>query len=236
VDPRGASADKAMDGTSDKMLVTISEPMTLATDYLLGTVSGACAWRLRQRGTSASVATGYWGAALAAAGAASFTGGTYHGFTETLGPAWASALWKATTICMGAASCLLLVAALTASFSGARWRWLSAVAALKFAVYAGWMLGHDDFRFVIYDYGSTLSIVLLLSASGRLGGTGAHRAYVTGGILASIAAAVVQQSGVRLHRHFNHNDLMHVVQMGGVWLLYQGGARLRDRGSDGGHA
>jgi hypothetical protein len=59
---------------------------------------------------------------------------------------------------------------------------------------------------------------------------------VTGGILASIAAAVVQQSGVRLHRHFNHNDLMHVVQMGGVWLLYQGGARLRDRGSDGGHA
>ncbi len=92
------------------------------------------------------------------------------------------------------------------------------------------MLGHDDFRFVIYDYGSTLAILLLLLMSGRTSGMSGHRAYIASGIVVSIAAAAVQQSGFRLHRHFNHNDLMHVVQMGGVWLLYKGGARLRDAG------
>ena len=101
------------------------------------------------------------------------------------------------------------------------------------------MLGHDEFRFVIYDYGSTLAILLLLVvAAERTHGVEGHRAYIASGILVSIAAAGVQQSGIRLHRHFNHNDLMHVVQMGGVWLLYKGGARLRPDagGSDGGQS
>ena len=90
------------------------------------------------------------------------------------------------------------------------------------------MLAHDEFRFVIYDYGSTLAILLMLLSPRAHPGLSGHRALIASGILVSIAAAAVQQSGIRLHRHFNHNDLMHVVQMGGVWLLYQGGARLDD--------
>jgi hypothetical protein len=41
-----------------------------------------------------------------------------------------------------------------------------------------------------------------------------------------VAAALVQRSGFALHRHFNHNDLYHVVQMLGTWLLYRGGSEL----------
>ena len=67
--------------------------------------------------------------------------------------------------------------------------------------------------------GSTLVILMLLVVAGRTHGVSGHRAYIASGILVSIAAAGVQQSGIRLHRHFNHNDLMHVVQMGGMWLL-----------------
>ena len=65
-------------------------------------------------------------------------------------------------------------------------------------------------------------------AAHRVRGGPGHRAYLIGGILVSAVAAVIQRSGVRLHTHFNHNDLMHVVQMGAVWLLYQGGRRLQD--------
>ena len=93
------------------------------------------------------------------------------------------------------------------------------------------MLGHDEFRFVIYDYGSTLGHPA--AAGGRRADAGRRAATVPtspSGIPVSIAAAVVQQSGVHLHQHFNHNDLMHVIQMCGVWLLYEGGARLRDAG------
>ena len=37
-------------------------------------------------------------------------------------------------------------------------------------IYVAWMLGHDEFRFVIYDYGSTLVILMLLVVAGRTHG------------------------------------------------------------------
>lgn len=211
--------------------MTISEPMTLVTDYVLGTLAECCALLLlRHNRRLKHQSVRLWAYALIGTALASYLGGTYHGFQHTLGVPVAAVLWTATTLAMGAASSFLLAAAFTAAFSGQDRRWLIGAAALKFAIYAIWMLGHDEFRFVIYDYGSTLAILLLLLIAGRTTGLSGHRAYIASGILVSITAAAVQQSGISLHRHFNHNDLMHVIQMAGVWLLYQGGARLRDAG------
>lgn len=211
--------------------MTISEPTTLITDYILGTLSELCGvFLLKQNMTLRQVSIRWWALALMAVAMGSYIGGTYHGFQHAMPPSVAAVLWKLTTISMGVASFLLLAAAFTASVSAESRRWLIGAAALKLVIYIMWMLDHDDFRFVIYEYGSTLAILLLLVITGKTHGVSGHRAYVASGILVSIAAAVVQQSGVRLHQHFNHNDLMHVVQMGGVWLLYKGGARLRDAG------
>ena len=217
--------------------MTISEPTTLITDYILGTVSEFCGvFLLKQNMSLRQASIRWWALALIAAAIGSYVGGTYHGFQHALNPQVAAVLWKITTISMGVASFLLLTAAITSAFAGEDRRWLIAGAVLKLVIYVGWMLGHDEFRYVIYDYGSTLAILLLLVGAERTHGVSGHRAYIASGILVSIAAAAVQQSGFRLHRHFNHNDLMHVIQMGGVWLLYKGGARLRDAGgSDGGH-
>ena len=220
---------------ADKEFVTISEPMTLVTDYVLGTLAEACAVLLvKHNRTLRQQCVRLWACALIGTALASYLGGTYHGFQHMLSVPVAAVLWTATTLAMGVASFFLLAAAFTAAFSGQDRRWLIGAAALKLAIYAAWMLGHDEFRFVIYDYGSTLAILLLLLMSGRTTGLSGHRAYIASGILVSIAAAGVQQSGVRLHRHFNHNDLMHVIQMAGVWLLYRGGARLRDAGGTSG--
>ena len=90
------------------------------------------------------------------------------------------------------------------------------------------MLTHDEFMYVISSTAPHCCSCWFCSPPNRIRGEGGHRAYLAGGILVSIAAAAIQQSGIRLHTHFNHNDLMHVVQMGAVWLLYQGGRRLRD--------
>jgi hypothetical protein len=216
--------------------VTISEPTTLITDYLLGTLAELCGVLLLKQNMSRRQASiRWWALALFASAIASYVGGTYHGFQHAMDPLVAAILWKVTTISMGVASFLLLTAAISAGFTGQDRRWLIAGAALKLAIYVGWMLGHDEFRFVIYEYGSTLAILLLLVVAERTHGVAGHRAYIASGILVSIAAAAVQQSGVRLHQHFNHNDLMHVIQMGGVWLLFKGGARLRDAGGIHGH-
>jgi hypothetical protein len=221
---------------SDISYVTISEPTTLITDYLLGTLSEVCGvLLLKQNMPLRQASIRFWAMSLFAAAAASYVGGTYHGFKHAMEPQMAAVLWKVTTISMGVASFFLLAAAFSAALGGEDRRWLIAAAALKLVIYAAWMLTHDEFRYVIYDYGSTLAIVLLLVVTDRTRGVAGHRRYIASGILVSIAAAAVQQSGFRLHQHFNHNDLMHVIQMGGVWLLYLGGARLRDAGGASGH-
>lgn len=52
---------------------------------------------------------------------------------------------------------------------------------------------------------------------------------MAGGVLVSFMAAAVQVNGVALHDHFNHNDLDHVIQMGGMHLFYRGALLLKDR-------
>ena len=47
----------------------------------------------------------------------------------------------------------------------------------------------------------------------------------------TLLGAIVQQSGISLHRHFNHNDLYHVVQIIGLYLLYRGVRLMQFRSS-----
>ena len=49
-----------------------------------------------------------------------------------------------------------------------------------------------------------------------------------GGVAVSFAGAAAQMSGFALHRHFNHNDLYHVIQMLGLWLLFRGARGLEE--------
>jgi hypothetical protein len=210
-------------------MVGISEPSTLITDYVLGALTAALA-RRAARGPQSQRhnAIRFFAAALGATAFASFAGGTFHGFGPAMSPAAGALLWTLTTVAMGVASAFLLAAAITAAFTGLPRRMLLIVAAVKLLGYSWWMLTHHAFVYVILEYGSTLLVVLVLLATNRIRGERGHRTYLAAGILLSIAAAGIQQSGIRLHRHFNHNDLMHVVQMGAVWLLYQGGHRLQD--------
>jgi hypothetical protein len=49
------------------------------------------------------------------------------------------------------------------------------------------------------------------------------------GVLVSLVAGVVQAKKLALHRHFNHNDLYHVIQMSALYAFYRGGVLLVDR-------
>jgi len=207
----------------------ITEPSTLATDYALAALSAWCGWRLRGQARHAGQrSTGLWSWALMATSIGSFAGGTYHGFATMLPEPVAAVTWTITTITVGAAACLMLSAVIAASVGRAAGRVLLVVVWLEFVAYAMWMLGHDAFLYVIIQYGSAMLVTLiLLWLPGGLRGKVA-RGWITAGIGVTLAAAGIQQSGFDLHRHFNHNDLQHIVQMFGVWLLYKGGTRLQD--------
>ena len=187
--------------------MTIHEPMTLATDYLLAAsalVFAAGLWR-RAR---------LWSLAFVCTAVASLAGGSYHGFGPLLEPAIARALWKITLFAVGCASFFLL--------SGTS-RALAAFAAIKLVVYASWMITHDDFVWVIADYGSTLLIVAAMFVARWLRQRHPAAPWIVASIAVSVIAALVQQSGFALHRHFNHNDLYHLIQIVALWLLYRGG-------------
>ena len=208
----------------------ITEPMTLITDYLLAGLIFyfglrlLASWRRTGQQSVYWWSVGYYASALAA-----LAGGTYHGFTSYLGGLPAFLLWKLTVIAVGVAALFLFAGVVLATLSGLPKKCLLILAGLKFLLYAMWMTSHDDFRYVIYDYAPALLGILLLAIYASLPRRERFAPWLIGGVLVSFAAAGIQASGLALHRHFNHNDLYHVVQMGAFWLLYRGGLLLRDR-------
>jgi hypothetical protein len=205
----------------------IAEPSTLATDYALTALGAFFGWRLdvanrkpRHR------AVRLWAVAFGAMAAGSFCGGTYHGFLSS-SPTFASRIvWTTTTILVGLASCLLLSAAIMATRQDNRRTLLVPLVWIQFAAYVIWMLGHDDFLYVIIEYGAAMLLIVVLLVSNRQARRQSWARWTIGGIVTTMGAALVQQSGFDAHRFLNHNDLQHLVQMAGLFLLYRGGVRL----------
>jgi hypothetical protein len=195
----------------------ISEPMTLATDYLLAVAAAIIAVRVL-RAAGGEDARRWWGVAFVALALGAALGGTHHGFRlETL--------WKPTVLVLGVASAGMVAGSAMATAPG-MWRIaLVALAAAKLAVYWAWVWHDERFIWVVADTGSAFALVALLHllAWRRPGSR-----WIVAGVAVSIVAAAVQASGIDLHRHFDHNDLYHLVQLGALVPYYRGVRRLRD--------
>jgi hypothetical protein len=194
--------------------MTVSEPMTLATDYLLAAVTAWLCVRLARNRQSQKSRT-FWALAFAAVALAAFLGGTWHGFLQ------GDLLWKATLLTAGGASFAMLAGSAFAVLSGVPRAVLLVLASVKFLVYAAVILSCDEFIFVVIDSGIAFALVAALHLW-RL------NAWIVAGVAVSVLGALVQASGLALHRHFNHNDLYHVIQVAAMFLLYRGARRLTD--------
>lgn len=184
--------------------------MTLLTDYALGAVAAWCSFRLLHE---KQAARRWWALAFAALAAGAFLGGTWHGFVQS------DVLWKATTLTVGVASFGMVAGSAHAVFQGTARKLVMTAALAKLVVYCGWMLFHDQFIYVVIDTGIAFLVVAALHLWKWNG-------PILAGVAVSIVAGLVQASGFKLHAHFNHNDLYHVVQIVAVVLLYRGAKRL----------
>jgi len=197
--------------------MTISEPMTLLTDYVLAGVTGWLGFLLFKNRESQR-SRSWWSMAFAALALGAFLGGTWHGFLQS------DLLWKATVLSVGVAIFGMLVGSAYATLDEQFRNFVIAVAIFKLILYSGWMLYRDDFGYVIIDTGIAFAVVAALHLW-RFNG------WMLAGVSVSAAAALVQASGFALHRHFNHNDLYHVIQIAAMLLLYRGARRLHDHAS-----
>jgi len=194
--------------------VSISEPTTLVTDYLLAGVTGWLAVLLL-RNSESQDSRKSWAAAFAALALGAFLGGTWHGFFHN------ALLWKATVLAVGAASFAMVAGSAIATLSGAARKLVLLLALAKLLVYCGWMMVRDDFIFVVVDSGAAFAVVAALHLWKWNG-------FLLGGVALSVVGALIQASGFSLHPHFNHNDLYHVIQVAAMALFYQGARRLSD--------
>ena len=206
----------------------ITEPMTLVTDYALAVLSFALGLLLLRADLRGHTSVRLWAGAFWVTAFGAIAGGTYHGLGLILGDGAKALLWKATMYSIGFTSFLMLAGTVVASVSKSWRRWVLAAIFLKLALYAAWILKEDSFRSAIYDYGSAMLGVLLLQGLAVYRGEVERAKWLIAGVVVSFAAAGVQQGELTLHRHFNHNDLYHIVQMGALYLLYRGARVLRD--------
>ena len=162
----------------------ITEPMTMATDYLLAAQVLIYAIALRRKAPSLRHGSvRFWVAAFLVTAVAALAGGTAHGFALYLGETYLALVWGLTVLAISFSAALMI-------FAGVR--------------SARHPHTEDPIR--------------------RKLGT----RWLVRGIFVTLAGLAIQQSGWSLDRHFNHNDLYHVVQMVGIFCLYRGAVLLDD--------
>jgi membrane-bound metal-dependent hydrolase YbcI (DUF457 family) len=206
--------------------MTIAEPATTLTDYAMGAVGLVFGGRLvASAARGRHTARALWGTALAATGAAALIGGTSHGFGPYLSTGARWALWRATYGTVGVANLLILAAAAMIALRGAARRAVIVLLSARLVLYLALIAWRPDFRYVVYDYGVTLLALAAFAFHRGLRGHGGA-AWLMAGIGVSLAGALMQRGGVALHRHFNHNDLFHVLQTIGIYFYYRAGALL----------
>lgn len=209
-------------------MITITEPATLATDYLLALFTVWLGRRLLLASRIAewngfievAGAQHWWSVAFVATAVAGAAGGTVHGFQQMMARPVTNLLWIATLESLVVAAFAVVSAAIiligwgrTATFAA------TFAAAVAFGSYGLWVVKHPVFVAAIAAYGVALAVLLGVRLRGRPLDRGGR--FLIAGIVISVIAAAIQQSGWSLHPRFNHNDLYHVVQAVGVWLLYR---------------
>ncbi len=210
--------------------LSITESTTAATDYLIAGV----AWTLGAKLLFSAQHRLYrsrrlFGASFGFIGLAALFGGTTHGFVLYLGDSVLQLLWKCTVYSVGL-SMLLAVAATLISSPLQRLLRLAAhiLNVAGFALYATWMADHNEFVYVIYHYVPAMLSIAGIQAWVYYRHRGAGAPWIVAGVITTLLGAIVQQSGLSPHPLFNHNDLYHVIQIAGLFLLNRGIGLLED--------
>jgi general stress protein CsbA len=208
----------------------ITEPTTVATNVVLAGLAFVLGTRLGYSAAAEGSASGSFLALglLATAVAASF-GAAAHGIDPGVDREQRERCWRASLYAMG-----FVGAAVTASvaFFTARGSIRTAilvVAGLKCLAYLVSVRRRPEFRVAAADYGGALAVLLVAALYAMARWHAAGMGWIVGGVAVSLVAGLVQARRIAFHRHFNHNDLFHLIQMVAVYLFYRGGALLVDR-------
>ena len=208
----------------------VTEPMTVATNVVLAVLAFWFAAGLTYRPVAEASASARWLAAgFLATGLAALIGALAHGTDPADGATLRERFWRGALYLTGLIGAATVASvAYFAARGGARMAIL-AFAAIKLVVFVVRVTRHPEFRVAAVDYGGALGVLLAGAAYMAVRRQAPGMAWLIAGVVVSLVAGIVQARRLALHRHFNHNDLYHVIQMAALYAFYRGGTSLVDR-------
>ena len=208
----------------------ITEPMTVLTNVVLGTFAFVLAARLALQSAAEGVtASSALAGGLLATAISAILGAIAHGLDPRVDAAARGRMWRAALFATGFVGAATVVAVAFFAARGSTRTAILVFAALKLVVFTIKVARQPEFRVAAADYGGALAILLGGAAYAMLRWHMAGAAWLIAGVAVSLIAGLVQARPLALHRHFNHNDLFHLIQMVALYMFYRGGAVLVDR-------
>ena len=209
--------------------MSLSEPATLLTDYLLAVLAAGLGIRLARAVPAGATGRRLWAAGFLAGAVAALAGGTVHGFRGWLPPAVRAGLWVTYLFGVGLADGLLLFGIVMATLRGAWLRAGLAVTAAKLAFYLAVVTRSGLTRDAVGDAAATILLLLVLGLAAAR-----RDPHLLGWMLLAMGIAAVglavQVSGLAPYPWFNHNDACHVILAAALLPFYRAGLRLRGPG------
>jgi hypothetical protein len=161
-------------------------------------------------------------------GIGAFLGAVSHGAGPSMSKFWKSTVRKLTMLSIGFSTFLMLTAALHHAFPAGATRFLGWMAAALLFGYVVLISMDDRYVNVIRFYVPVMVFILILMLYSYFSRSLPGAGMMSVGLGVSFIAAGVQRSCFSLHRHLNHNDIYHIIQMGALYFLYRGGMLLKD--------
>ncbi|MHA2249437.1 MAG: DUF6962 family protein [Candidatus Kariarchaeaceae archaeon] len=211
-------------------MVEITEPMTMITDYILGVMSIIFTiFLFYEWSDNEQLSVLFWTVGFLFMGIGGFAGGTRHGFTNSLSERNLQIAWKSTTYSIGIATLFILIGSIISSIDPGFLQYLFlTISGLGFIIYVIWMRTHNEFIYVIMLYVPSMLLIIILKIISYFSWDDPSSSWLIAGIILAFIGAGIQASKFALHKHMNHNDIFHIIQMVSTILLYKGALLVQD--------
>ena len=205
-----------------------TEPVTMLTDYAIAVETIIFAVLLiRVKNVKKKTAIYFWAAAFMTIAIATILGGTYHGFQLYFKEATKIILWKAVVYSLSISSFFMILGTVVSAVPSWLHKLFLIIISFKSILYIHLTAHKNNFYYVIVDYLSAMSRILILQIYIFYRYQKPSALWIIMGIIISFIAAGVQQSGWIFANNFNHNDLSHIISLIAFYLLYRGSRLLR---------
>lgn len=167
-----------------------------------------------------------WSSAFFSVAVSGLLGGLSHGFGPKLAQNIKQYLWGLTLFFVGFTGILLGLSGLILIIGEAYLRVIFGITSILLVFYLLSIKKNPTFESAVKFYAPFLILSLVGFGLGVFYFEIIGALFIVVGILVSIGGSLVQVFKISLHQHFNHNDLFHVIQMLGMYLMFRGGLEI----------